>query len=124
MKKIYFAAIMVLAGFMGMAQDIDDIKDMMAKSQFKESKVAIDKYMSTPKNAENSDAWYLKGRIYNSLSYDNTTPESDVYNLRNEAFAAFQKYQQLDPKDLWMKLENFESYLNLYGGLYDLGAKY
>jgi hypothetical protein len=124
MKKIYFAAIMVLAGFAGMAQDIDDIKDMMAKSQFKESKVAIDKYLSAPKNAENSDAWYLKGRIYNSLSYDNTTPESDVYNLRNEAFAAFQKYQQLDPKDLWMKLENFESYLNLYGGLYDLGAKF
>ena len=109
---------------MAMGRDLDDIREMLNKSKFRgEAKTAIDSYLSDAKNANKSDAWYYKGRIYNSLSYENGVPETELYKLRNDAFAAFQKYQQLDQKDVWMKLENYESYLNLYGGLYDLGAR-
>lgn len=123
MKKIYFLLLMSFCGMMAMGQDLDDIREMLNKSKFREARTAIDSYLSDAKNANKSDAWYYKGRIYNSLSYENGVPETELYKLRNDAFAAFQKYQQLDQKDVWMKLENYESYLNLYGGLYDLGAR-
>lgn len=105
------------------AQDLDEIKEMINKSQFKEAKVGIDKYLSVAKNANNGEAWYYKGRIYNSLSADKTTPDGDVYGLKNDAFEAFKKNQVFDSKDLWLKIEGYASYLDLYAGFYDLGAK-
>lgn len=123
MKKIYFLLMLSFSAMISFGQDLDDIGDLMGKNKIKEARAAIDKYLSDAKNSSKADGWYYKGRIYNALSYEAGVPESDLYNLRNDAFAAFQKYQQLDPKDLRLKLENYDSYLNLYGGFYDLGAK-
>lgn len=94
----------------------------MNKRQFKSAKDAIDKYMADPKNNIKPDGWYYKGRIYNSLSYDSTLSKKEIYDLKLQAFEAFQKNQQLDDKDLRMKVEQYQSYLDLYFGYYDLGA--
>lgn len=123
MKKIYFLLLLVFGGIAVKAQDLDDIREMLNKGSFREAKAAIDKYLLEPKNANKSEAWYYKGRIYNGLAADAGIADNEQYGLRVDAFQAFQKYQQLDPKDVWLKLEDFGSYLNLYGGLYDLGAK-
>lgn len=122
MKRIF---VLLLAGFTVAtthAQDLDDIKDMINKNQFKEAKAGIDKYLSNAKNANDATAWYYKGRIYNSLSREKATPETEVYGLKNEAFEALKKNQQLDPKDVSLTLEDHASYLDLYAGLYDFGA--
>ena len=66
---------------MAMGQDLDDIREMLNKSKFREAKTAIDSYLSDAKNANKSDAWYYKGRIYNSLSYENGVPETELYKL-------------------------------------------
>lgn len=124
MKKFYLLISLLTLGIMTQAQDLDDIRELLNKSKFREAKAAIDAYLTNPKNSNKSDAWYYKGRAYNSLSYEAGVPDAEILNLRNEAFQAFKKYQQLDDKDVWMKLENYESYLNLYGGLYDLGARF
>ncbi|HRF26999.1 MAG TPA: hypothetical protein PKW54_06640, partial [Ferruginibacter sp.] len=115
MKKFYLLISMLTLGIMTQAQDLDDIRELLNKSKFREAKAAIDAYLTNPKNNNKSDAWYYKGRAYNSLSYEAGVPDAEILNLRNEAFQAFKKYQQLDDKDVWMKLENYESYLNLYG---------
>ncbi len=122
MKKICLVILLGFSVMAGSAQDLESIKEMINKSQFKEARVGIDKFLSNSKNANQSEAWYYKGRIYNSLSLDKTIPDSSHYNLKNEAYAALRKYQELDPKDIWLKLEEYGSYLDLYAGFYDLGA--
>jgi hypothetical protein len=105
------------------AQDLGEIKDLSNNGKYKEAKVAIDKFLSASKNAGNGEAWYIKGRIYNGLSSDKATPDSIIYNLKNDAFEAFKKYQALDSKDIWLVVEGYQSYLDLYIGFYDFGAK-
>ncbi|MEP7165770.1 MAG: hypothetical protein ABI741_13805 [Ferruginibacter sp.] len=123
MKKISILMLMVFSAISGMAQSLDEINEMMGKKDYAAAKTAIDKYLSDAKNSSKADGWYYKGRIYNSLSYEKSTPESSLYDLKNSAYESFKKYQQLESNDInRMKLENFASYLDLYFGLYDLGA--
>lgn len=122
MKKIFILMMMVFSAAAVFSQSLDDINEMMGKKQFANAKVAIDKYLADAKNSSKPDGWYFKGRVYNALSYEKTVPESELYDLKNNAFEAFKKYQQLDPNDIRLKLETYTSYLDLYFGLYDLGA--
>ena len=122
MKKMYFLLLMMFSSMAGFSQSLDDIADMMAKKDFTAAKTAIDKYLSDEKNAAKPEAWYFKGRVYNSYSYEKTTPESELFGLKSAAFEAFKKNQAMDSKDVRMKIENYGSYLDLYYGFYDLGA--
>ena len=122
MKKVSILLLLLFSGIIGFSQTLDEINDLMAKKDYAAAKAGIDKYMADPKNAAKPDGWYYKGRAYNSLSYEKTVPEADLYDLKNNAYEAFRKYQQLDPGDVRMKLENYASYLDLYFSLYDLGA--
>ena len=123
MKKIILSAIVLFATIMSSAQSLEDINDMMGKFQYREAKAGIDKYLSNSKKATEAEAWYYKGRIYNALSRDSSTPASEIYNLKNEAFLAFKQNQVMDKKDVYLSLETHTSYLDLYYGLYDFGAK-
>lgn len=122
MKKFSLFSLLIFCSFFTIAQSLDDINEMINKKQFKNAKDAIDKYLSDPKNNNKPDGLYYKGRIYNSLSYDSSLAKKDVYDLKLQAFDAFKKYQQLDDKDVRMKVEQYQSYLDLYFGYYDLGA--
>lgn len=123
MKKICLVILLGFSGLVMRAQDLEEIKDLINKSQFKEAKTAIDKFLSSSKNANDAEAWYYKGRVYDGLSGDKTTPDTAAFSLKVQAFDAFKKNQSLDKKDLWLLLEGYGSYLNLYVGFYDLGAK-
>ena len=123
MKKISILMLMVFSTMVAISQSLDDINEMMGKKDYAGAKTSIDKYLSDAKNSSKADGWYFKGRIYNSLSYEKTTPESSLYDLKNSAYEAFKKYQQLETSEInRMKLENYASYLDLYFGFYDLGA--
>jgi len=95
----------------------------MGKMQFKEAKAGIDNYLLNPKKANDAEALYYKGRIYNSLSREEETSKNDAFIYKSTAFESFKKYQLIDKKDVYMLLENHTSYLDLYYGFYDLGAK-
>lgn len=123
MKKLLSLAMAISLFVNAGAQDLDQINDLMTKSKFKEAKTGIDKYLLNPKKANDAEGWYYKGRVYNSLSHDSTVPQSDLFQLRNDAYNAFKQNQLLDPADIYMKLETYNSYLDLYFGFYDLGAK-
>jgi len=122
MKKISILLMIAFFSTTGFSQTLDDIRDMMNKKDFVGAKTAVDKYLADSKNADKAEAWYLKGRAYNAYSYEKSAPESELYNLKSGAFDAFKKTQQLDPKDVSLRLENYSSYLDLYFSLYDLGA--
>ena len=122
MKKISILLLLLGSTIIGFSQSLDEINEMMGKKDYKNAKTGIDKYLLDTKNSAKPDGWYYKGRIYNSLSNEKTTAESEVYDLKNTAFEAFKKNQQLDPNDIRMKLENYTSYLDIYFGLYDFGA--
>ena len=123
MKKLCFFSLMLLGAASLQAQSLEDIGKLMEKNQYAAAKPIIDKHIADPKNATSGESWYYKGRIYNSLSRDTTVPVADAYNYKLIAFDAFKKNQQYDKMDLRMKTEFYKSYLDIYLGLYDLGAK-
>ena len=122
MKRLSLILVLLSTAIFSRAQSLDDISKMMTANDFKGAKTAIDTYLADPKNAAKSDGWYFKGRIYNSLSYDKTTPSEDKMAYKTTAYEAMKKTQQLDPEDKRLKLELYRTYLDLYFGFYDLGA--
>lgn len=122
MKKVLIFSLMLVIGAKSFAQSLDDIKKMFNSKQLAPAKIAIDKYFSDPKNANNDEGLYYKGKIYNELSKDAATPKADAYNYKLTAFEAFKLQQVNDKKDIRMTFEQHLPYLDLYGGFYDIGV--
>ncbi len=122
MKKFFILLMMAFSSGFVFSQDLNDINEFLGKKDYASAKAGIDKFLTDSKNNTKADGWYFKGRVYNAYSYDKSVPENSLYDLKNSAFEAFKKYQELDTKDLRMKMENYGSYLDLYYGFYDLGA--
>jgi hypothetical protein len=123
MKKIFIASALFIYCSSAFSQNFDEVNGLLGKKKLKEAKDAIDKIAADPKNADKYDTYYFKGRVYNSYSYDSALSKSERFKLKSDAFEAFMKNQQLDGKDMRMKVENYGSFLDLYGGFYDLGAQ-
>ncbi len=125
MKKYFFYVLALMAFSSNLqSQDLDDINEMMAKSDYKSAKTAIDKYTSNPKKSDDADGFYFKGRIYNSLSSDSTVSINESFQLKIQAFDAFKQNLQLDKEEMRLKLESYQSFFMLYFGFYELGVKY
>lgn len=124
MKKAL--AVLVAVGFYvaGWAQSLESIRKMMDGGDLAGAKAAIDQYLQNPKKEKDADGWYFKGHIYNSYSRDEKLDLAQRMALKDAAFEAFQNNQTLDGRDVRMKLEGHQSYLDLYFGFYDLGAKF
>jgi hypothetical protein len=123
MKKYYLFVMLVFACAVSFGQSLEDINKLVILGQNKKAKESIDKFMSDAKNAGKGAAWYYKGRIYNALSKDSSISLADALKLKSEAFEAFKKYQQLEPKEESFISENHVSYFDLYNGYFDIGAK-
>ncbi len=123
MKRIKLILMLSLAVCSAYSQKMNDINEMIGKNQFNEARVAVDNYLLNPKKSSDAEGWYRKGIIYNSLSKDSNFPMDSIFSFKSASFDAFKKYQSIDSKDLFMMLENYVSYIDLYYGLYDLGVK-
>ncbi len=106
------------------AQSLSDVEDLFKKKDYAGAKTAIDAYLADGKNLAKSESWYYKGRVYNALSIQESTSPAEKFKLKKGAYEAFQKNQELDPKDQRMKLEFYKPYLDLYFSFYDLGATF
>lgn len=124
MKRILFLMVILCTTATVFSQSLDDIEDLYKKKNYAAAKTAIDTYLADAKNAGKSESWYYKARIYNSLSYESTTASADKFTYKKAAYDAYQKTQQLDPKDQRMKLDLYKPYLELYFSFYDLGATF
>ncbi len=101
MRKIILSAFLVAASTALFAQKLDDIQEKIQKGKFAEARQSIDQVLSDPKNQNTANAWYYKGVVYSELAKDSTKQDMD-YNM--EAFNAFKKYQELDPKNVMLML--------------------
>jgi len=123
MKQFTLLMLLLVGSVVTFGQSLNDVNELLGKNKDREAKAAIDKFLSDPKNAANSEGWYYKGRVYNALSRDSSLGAAESLQLKRDAFEAFKKNQQLDPKDTRMKLELYVSYFDLYNGFFDIGGK-
>lgn len=99
-----------------LAQSIDDIKDMAGKNQWAKAKDGVDKYLAVEKNAKKADGWYMKALIYNNIAKDSVL-SATVPTARMDAFMAYKKYIEIDPKAI-------EGTLNQHATLFDVAFGY
>lgn len=124
MKNFIICLFLTGASISAGAQSLESINKLLEKQKLTEAKAAIDKAMTNEKNAGNPEYWYYKGRIYNNYSYDTSLSVDVRKQYKEVAFDAFVKTQELDKKDLRMKLESYQSYLDLYYGMTNIGSDY
>lgn len=103
------------------AQNLEDVQERISKGKYAEAKERIDKILSESKGQKNANAWYNKGIIYYNLSIDSTRTDRD--QLRNESYAAYQKYYELDPKNLMGTVEQNARMFQLYDAYYNAGIR-
>lgn len=122
MKKFFFLVLILVAGKMSFAQNMDDVKKFALLNQSDKAKEAIDKFLAEEKNAKNAEAWYYKGYIYNALSKEEKYAALCTADCKMEAFNAFKKYLEVDPKGTLLKDESYSWLFDIYNGYFDKGA--
>jgi hypothetical protein len=123
MRKLLLFVVLATFASSIFAQKLDDVQNMMSKGKYTDAKAAIDKLLSDPKNQNDPKAWYYKGKIYAELARQDSTGVL-TYDPSREAFEAFKKYQQLDPKNTLMLLEQNVGLFQVYDIYYNRGVKY
>jgi hypothetical protein len=122
MKKFLCLAL-ILAGFnAGFSQSIDDVKKLIDKQDWAAAKKAVDGVLANEKLAAKSEAWYYKGLVYNEYS-KKAELAADCPDCKMQSFNAFKKYQVMDPKNVYMVLEQNVRLFDLYNGYFDLASK-
>ncbi len=122
MRKLIFTALIAFLTVALYAQKIEDVKDLIGKKDWDKAKEKIDAFLANPKNAQTPEGWYYKGVIYNELAKKDSS-NSLSFDGRMEAFNALKKYQELDPKNILMILEQNVRLFDIYNGYFDIGAK-
>jgi hypothetical protein len=121
MRRFLLSLLIVSAGTRLFAQSIDDIEEQFRKGELDKAKASVDGFLAKEKNLKNVDGWWYKGVIYNEIA------KSDKYKAlvpdgRMEAFKAFQKYYEMDPKSVRGTLEQHVRLFDIYNGYFDMGV--
>lgn len=116
MRKLLLSATLIASGLSLFAQKLDEVQENISKGKYSEAQEKLDKFLANPKNQDNANAYYYQGVIYNELAKDSTKTDKDY---RMEAFNAFRKYQQMDPKNILMTLNQNAGLFQLYEGYYN-----
>jgi tetratricopeptide (TPR) repeat protein len=96
LKSIFTTAIIIFSVSL-MAQSIDEIKGFAGKNQWDKAKEGIDKFLANEKNVKKGEGWFWKAQIYSNIAKDPAFAQQSA-DARNEAFNAYKKYLELDPK--------------------------
>lgn len=122
MRKLLFTGLLGLS-FSGLfAQKLSDVQEKISKNKYDEAKDKIDKYLADPAHQSEANAWYYKGKIYAELARQDSTGKLS-YDAAQEAFDAFKKYQQLDPKNIMMTIDQNVGLFQLFDLNYNGGIK-
>jgi hypothetical protein len=113
MRKLFLFLLFSASATFLFAQDMKDIQGDIDKKKYTEAKAKVDKAIADAKNAKNADVYYYKGIVYNELAKDSTNKENTAA-LRQEAYNAFKKYLELDPKNIRGTLQQNWWFFDLY----------
>ena len=111
---------MVATSLTMFAQSLEDVQEKVNKGKYGEAREKIDKLLADAKGQKNPNAWYYKGIVYYNLGLDSTLTDKDY---RQEAYDAFKKYYEMDPKNVMGTLEQNARLFQLYDAYYNAGIK-
>jgi hypothetical protein len=98
MKKILSLITISLAALAAGAQNYENIKTLVALTQYQKAKEELDKSMGNTKFAGKPEAYILKTSIYGALSMDDTKKGSaEADQLTTDGDLAFTKFKEMDP---------------------------
>jgi len=121
MQRFLLSLLIILSSSSLFAQSIEDIEAQVAKGEYDKAKTSVDAFLTKEKNAAKPDGWWYKGVVYNEIAksekYKSLAPEG-----RMDAFNAFKKYYELDPKAIRATLEQHVRLFDIYNGYFDLGV--
>ena len=121
MQRFLLSLLIILGSTRLFAQSIEDIEAQVGKGEWDKAKTSVDNFLSKEKNAVKPDGWWYKGVIYNEIAksekYKSLAP-----NGRMDAFNAFKKYYELDPKAIRATLEQHVRLFDIYNGYFDAGV--
>ena len=129
--KTFFLSLLLVSASAGLfAQKLDKAKDLLGKQKYTEARTEIDNFLANEKNKTNSEAWYLKGKIYSSIALDSVL-QASVPDAKPQAMDALKKYIELENqiKDttkryLLLTLENRKPITDLYSAYSKQAASY
>lgn len=129
--KTFFLSLLLVSASAGLfAQKLDKAKDLLGKQKYSEARTEIDNFLANEKNKTNSEAWYLKGKIYSSIALDSVA-QASAPEAKTQAIDAFRKYIELENqvKDstkrfLLLTLENRKPLTDLYSAYSKQAASY
>ena len=125
MRRIFLTALVAMSlsgAFAQKAEKLEDVQEKISKGKYDEAKEKLDKIFADPKNASNPTAWYYKGKVYAALAIQDTTNKL-TYDASGQAFEAFKKYQELEPKNTLMVLDQNIGLFQLYDLHYNRGVR-
>ncbi|HEX8316605.1 MAG TPA: hypothetical protein VF609_16500, partial [Flavisolibacter sp.] len=122
MRKLLLAAVFTGAVAGAYAQKLEDVQEKISKGKYNEAKESLDKFMADPKNANNATAFYWKGKIQTYYAQTDTTGTL-TYDASKEAFEAYKKTLELDPKNVSMTLDQNLGFFQLFDMHYNRGIK-
>lgn len=123
MRKLFLAAALAAAATIGYAQDnLKDVQEKISKGKYAEAKASLDKFMADPKNANNANAYYYKAQIQRYYFQTDSTGTLD-YDASKEAFNAYKKTLEMDPKNLLMTMDQNMGLFQLLDLHYNRGVK-
>lgn len=120
MKKLLLG-ILSFSVFIASAQDLQTVQLSIASNDYLSAKKQIDSFFSEKKNTADASAWYYKGRIYTEIVRQHDKSNSEILL---EAFKAYKRYQELDPKNKMMQLNDNVDLFQLYDLSYNTAADY
>jgi len=121
MQRFLLCLLIILGSSSLFAQTIEDIEAQIGKGEFDKAKASVDGFLAKEKNQTKADGWWYKGLVYNEIAksdkYKSLAPDG-----RMDAFNAFKKYYELDPKAIRATLEQHVRLFDIYNGYFDLGV--
>ncbi len=129
MKSILLTVFLAALSLSGFSQRLNKAKDLYTKQKLAEAKTEIDNFLAIEKNADNSDAWYVKTQIYNALMKDSTLAASKSEN-RKTAWESLLKYNELEQqkdsakRHLQLTLDNRQPVIDIYSSFSQDGASF
>ena len=122
MRKLFLSAAFAASLTISYAQDLKDVQEKISKGKYDEAKEKLDKFMADPKNANNATAYYWKGKI-NTYYAQTDTAGTLTYDAAGEAFTAYKKTLELEPKNVSMTLDQNIGLFQLFDMHYNRGIK-
>ncbi|MGZ3880832.1 MAG: hypothetical protein ACXVBF_05820 [Flavisolibacter sp.] len=118
MRKLLLG-ILFSVSLIASAQDLQSVQRSIATNDYLSAKSQIDNFLSDNKNMMNAPAWYYRGRVYTEVVRQH---DEKNYESLNQAFKAYKRYQELDPQNKLMQLNNNVDLFQLYDLAYNTGA--